>query len=105
LVAAGVAAQNIPAKIEGMTFGQDVVYNNVNLHTLWVSNDNDFLSTITDSKHPLGFNNPNNFYVFGFSDADLQNYVAQKISVNVPEPSAAFLFLVGLAGVSVLRRK
>jgi hypothetical protein len=105
LVAAGVAAQNIPAKIEGMTFGQDVVYNNVNLHTLWVSNDNDFLSTITDSKHPLGFSNPNNFYVFGFSDADLPNYVAQKISVNLPEPSAAFLFLLGLAGVSVLRRK
>lgn len=105
LVAAGVAAQNIPAKIEGMTFGQDVVYNNVNLHTLWVSNDNDFLSTITDSKHPLGFNNSNNFYVFGFSDADLQNYVAQKISVNVPEPSAAFLFLLGLAGVNVLRRR
>lgn len=105
LVNAGIAAQNIPAKIEGMTFGEDVVYNNVNLHTLWISNDNDFLSTITDTKHLQGFNNPNNFYVFGFSDADLQHYVAQKISVNVPEPSAAFLFLIGLAGVSILRRK
>lgn len=105
LVSAGIAAQNIPAKIEGMTFGKDVVYNSVNLHTLWISNDNDFLATITDSKHPLGFNNTNNFYVFGFSDADLHNYVAQKISVKVPEPSAAFLFLIGLAGVSVLRRK
>ncbi|GGY63635.1 hypothetical protein GCM10011613_04180 [Cellvibrio zantedeschiae] len=105
LVNAGIAAQNIPAKIEGMTFGEDVVFNNQTLHTLWISNDNDFLSTITDSKHPQGFNNPSNFYVFGFSDADLQNYVAQKISVNVPEPSTAILFLLGLAGMSFVRRK
>ena len=105
LGAAGIAAQDVPAKIEGMTFGQDVMYNNVNLHTLWISNDNDFLATITDSKHPLGFDNTNNFYVFGFSDEDLRNYVAQQVSVNVPEPSAALLLLLGLAGVSVLRRK
>lgn len=105
LVAAGVAAQNIPAKIEGMTFGEDVVYNNINLHTLWVANDNDFLSNIVDSKHPLGFANPNNFYVFGFSDADLQNYVAQKIQVNVPEPTSAFLALIGLLGLAGFRRK
>lgn len=105
LVNAGVAAQNIPAKIEGMTFGEDIVFNNQTLHTLWIANDNDFLNTITDSKHPLGFNNPNNFYVFGFSDADLQNYVAQKVQVSVPEPASAILFLLGLAGVSVLRRK
>ncbi len=105
LVAAGIAAQNIPAKIEGMTFGQDLMYNNVNLHTLWITNDNDFLATITDSKHPLGFDNTNNFYVFGFSDEDLRNYVAQKISVNVPEPSAILLLLIGLAGVCLVHRK
>lgn len=105
LVSAGIAAQNIPAKIEGMTFGEDVVYNNTNLHTLWIANDNDFLATITDSKHPLGFANTNNFYVFGFSDADLQNYVAQKIQVNVPEPSNAALALIGFLGIAALRRK
>ncbi|RYZ84344.1 MAG: PEP-CTERM sorting domain-containing protein, partial [Moraxellaceae bacterium] len=60
--------------------------------------------TITDSKHPLGFDNSNNFYVFGFSDSDLQNYLAQQITSRVPEPMTALLFLVGLAGVSTLRR-
>jgi hypothetical protein len=102
LVSTGIAAKDIPSKIEGMAFGEDVVYNNVTLHTLWVSNDNDFLPTITDSKHPQGFANPNNFYVFGFSDADLKNYVAQK--VKVPEPASAMLFILGLFGLGMLRR-
>ena len=105
LVSAGIAAQNIPAKIEGLAFGEDIVFNNQTLHTLWIANDNDFLSTITDSKHPQGFSNPNNFYVFGFSDADLQNYVAQNIRANVPEPAGAALLLLGLIGVGALRRK
>lgn len=104
LVSAGIAAQNIPAKIEGMTFGEDITFNNETLHTLWISNDNDFLSTITDSKHPQGFNNPNNFYVFGFNDADLKNYVAQKFTAHVSEPGTALLFFCGLAGISLLRR-
>jgi hypothetical protein len=105
LVAAGIAAKDIPAKIEGMAFGADVLFNNVNLHTLWIANDNDFLNTITDSKHPLGFSNTNNFYVFGFSDSELQNFLAQKISVNVPEPTSALLMLLGIAGILTLRRK
>jgi hypothetical protein len=105
LVNSGIAAQNIPAKIEGMTFGKDVEFNNSILHTLWISNDNDFLSTITDSKHPLGFDNPNNFYVFGFSDADLLNYLPQNIQVDVPEPSSVMLTLLGLLGVVAMRRR
>lgn len=105
LVSSGIAAQNIPAKIEAMTFGEDVVYNNTTLHTLWIANDNDFLATITDSKHLTGFANSNNFYVFGFSDLDLQNYVAQKIQVNVAEPSGIFLALIGLLGLAGMRRK
>ncbi len=105
LTAAGIAPANIPSKIEGLTFGEDVTYNNVNLHTLWISNDNDFLNTITDSLHPLGFDNPNNFYVFGFSDADLQNYLPQNIQVDVPEPSSIALTLLGLLGVVAMRRR
>lgn len=105
LVNAGIAAQNIPAKIEGMTFGEDIVYNNEILHTLWITNDNDFLSSIIDSKHPIEFSNPSNFYVFGFSDADLKNYVAQNLKVDVPEPSSAILLLLGVMGMVILRRK
>lgn len=106
LVSAGIAAQNIPAKLEGMTFGEDIVYNNQVLHTLWITNDNDFLSIITDSKHPQGFSNTNNFYLFGFTDQDLKNYVAQDIkpAASVPEPAPLLLSAAGLLGL-VLRRR
>jgi hypothetical protein len=104
LVAAGIAAHNIPAKIEGLAFGGDVSYNDDVLHTLWIANDNDFLNTITDSKHPLGFENSNQFYVFGFNDADLENFVAQTfVPVSVPEPSSLLLASLGLLAVFGLR--
>jgi hypothetical protein len=105
LIAAGIDTKNIPAKFEGATFGEDTIYNNINMHTLWLSNDNDFLSTITDSSHPLGLANPNNFYVFGFSDVDLENYMAQKLEVSVDESSSIVLFSIGLIGLASLRRK
>jgi len=105
LVNAGIAAQNIPAKIEGMTFGEDIFYNNETLHTLWVTNDNDFLSSVIDSKHPVEFANPSNFYVFGFNDADLKNYIAQNLKVDVPEPSSWAMVFLGLAGLILQRRR
>jgi len=105
LVNAGVAAQNIPAKIEGMTFGEDIFYNNEILHTLWVTNDNDFLSSIIDSKHPIEFANPSNFYVFGFNDTDLRNFVAQNLKVDVPEPSSWAMVFLGLLGLIFKRRR
>ncbi len=66
----GVAVGDIPAKIEGVTFGPDVKSGGVTLHTLWIANDNDFLSTVAD---PNGVQvpNPNQIFVFGFTDADL----------------------------------
>jgi len=69
----GIAANRIPAKIEGIAFGPDVrVDNNTRLHTLWVSNDNDFLLQTNDMP-PVP--NPNQFFVFGFTDGDLPRYV------------------------------
>lgn len=65
LNAAGFTDTQIPAKLEGMTFGPDVEINGVVKHTLYVSNDNDFLATYN------GQPNPNQFYVFAFDDADL----------------------------------
>jgi hypothetical protein len=85
LNANGIPSDQIPSKIEGLAFGQDVDVNGVIEHTLWVSNDNDF--TPADS-------GPNDFFVFGFTDADLNGSVfGPQI---VPEPGSAMLFSVGL---------
>lgn len=66
LAAAGMAADQIPAKIEGMAFGADVVIDGVVKHTLYIGNDNDFLALT-----PGGKANPNQWFVFAFTDADL----------------------------------
>jgi len=74
LVANGFTADQIPAKIEGLAFGPDVKQKGKTIHTLWVANDNDFLQ---DYAGPG--TNPNQFFVFGFTDADLSGskYVPQ----------------------------
>jgi hypothetical protein len=42
----------------------------INAHTLWIANANDFLSTVADPNgNPIA--NPNQFFVVGFTDADL----------------------------------
>ncbi|HTS26563.1 MAG TPA: esterase-like activity of phytase family protein [Bryobacteraceae bacterium] len=69
LTANGIdATTGIPSKIEGLTFGPDVTLKGTTLHTLWVANDNDFV-LMTADKPPVP--NPNQYFVFGFSDADL----------------------------------
>jgi hypothetical protein len=79
LTANGIATSNVPAKIEGLAFGSDVKQGKTSLHTLWVANDNDFLQTVPD---PVGnqIPNPNQFFVVGFTDADLGG------SKFVPQP-------------------
>ena len=65
-----LAASNIPAKIEGNSYGAEVKQAKTTYHTLWIANDNDFLQTVTD---PSGnqIDNPNQFFVVGFTNADL----------------------------------
>jgi len=95
LVASGLPLSQVPSKIEGLSFGQDVLYNGTLLHTLYVSTDNDFLAS----------SGPNQFYVFGVSDADLNNaYVAQAIS-PVPEPGIWAMLITGFGLVGAALRR
>ena len=97
LGANGIAPAQIPAKIEGMAFGADEVDNGVLMHTLYVTNDNDFVRASAGD---------NQFYVFGISDADLNDvgasYSAQQFRADVPEPSSIALVFAGL-GLLVAR--
>ena len=94
LNAAGIASDKIPAKLEGLAFGADVVIGGVLTHTLYVANDNDFLASVG------AVDNPNQWFVFGVTDADLAKlgaaYVPQEIAGAVPEPHTTALLLAGL---------
>lgn len=86
LNASGIDRRLIPSKLEGVTFGQDVVINGAIKHTLYVANDNDFLATVadplklpTDSTRSFVFN-PNKFFVFAFDDSELPGYVPQAVT-------------------------
>jgi len=80
LTANGIPAGEIPAKIEGLAFGPDINCGRTRMHTLWVANDNDFLETVPDANGNQ-IANPNQFFVFGFTDADLagSRFVPQQI--------------------------
>jgi hypothetical protein len=73
LNAAGYADAQIPAKLEGIAFGEDVVVNGQIQHTLYLANDNDFLAVA-----PGGLPNPNQFFVFSFDDSDLAGSVFEN---------------------------
>ncbi len=93
LNAAGIASDKIPAKLEGLAFGDDVVVNGVLTHTLYIANDNDFLGSVG------GVDNPNQWFVFGVTDTDLAklgaSYLPQQIAA-IPEPQTYALLLAGL---------
>ena len=97
LKASGLTAAQIPAKIEGLSFGQDVTFNGTLLHTLYVANDNDFVP---------GTAGPNQFFVFGFQDGDLPGFTAQQFGA-VPEPASWAMMIsgFGLVGVAMRRRR
>jgi hypothetical protein len=79
-----MSAADIPVKLEGLAFGENVVIDGAVKHTLYVSNDNDFVPDITDTHHPSGIDNPNTFLVFAFDDDDLQGseFVPQQVVGN-----------------------
>ena len=85
----GIDKSQIPSKIEGLALGQDIDINGVTQHTLWVANDNDFVP---------GSAGPNQFYVFGFTDADLDGSVF--VPQALPEPASAAVFGAGLLGLA-----
>lgn len=78
LNARGISSEDIPAKLEGLAFGQDVVIGGVIKHTLFIANDNDFLPTVTGKLHPTSITNPNRFFVFAFDDSDLPGFEPQQ---------------------------
>ncbi|KQW37053.1 pyruvate-binding protein [Rhizobacter sp. Root404] len=80
LNAHGIASNEIPAKLEGMTFGPEVMMGGVKRHTLFIANDNDFTPTVTDGLHPGGIENPNRFFVFAVDAVDLAGYVPQAFA-------------------------
>ena len=105
LNAAGIGDTRIPAKLEGMAFGADMVVNGVLTHTLYIANDNDFIGTTAG-----GLDNPNQWFVFGVTDSDLSalgaRYTPQAVTA-IPEPQTWALMLAGLGVVGSLsaRRK
>jgi hypothetical protein len=69
----GITSDYVPAKLEGVAFGPDMVIEGVNKHTLFIANDNDFLPTVGVKE------NPNQFFVFSIDETDLSSFTAQKI--------------------------
>ena len=80
LTANGITADQIPAKLEGITLGPDVDNNGTTLHTFWVANDNDFLQDLNGPG-----TNPNQVFVFGFTEADLSG---SALVLQKPQGSA-----------------
>ena len=93
LNANGITSAQIPAKIEGLAFGNDVVIGGITQHTLFVANDNDFVP---------GLAGGNKFYVFALSDADLG---APFQPQQIPEPQSLALMLLGLGATGLVKRR
>jgi hypothetical protein len=80
LTANGVTTDQIPSKIEGISFGPDVEYQGQKIHTFWIANDNDFVQDVSG---------PNVFYVVGITDAEFNG---SKFVPQVVRNSSPFFF-------------
>ena len=78
LGAAGIVPQDIPAKLEGVAFGSDLMVSGVTKHTIYIANDNDYVPVVTDGFHPQGSDNPNQVFVLAIDPADLPGFVPQR---------------------------
>ncbi len=101
LKAAGFADTQIPSKLEGLSFGADLVEGGTTYHTLLLANDNDFVPGVAGD---------NKFFMFRFTDADLLakgvSGGLQMQSINaVPEPESYALALMGLGLIGLVRRR
>ncbi len=108
LGANGIPPSEVPAKIEGLAFGQDVTVDGKVEHTLYVSNDNDFLSQVPLADGTM-VDNPNQFFVFGFTDADLAKFGVEDFDPQdvaaVPEPSTWAMMILGFLGLGFAARR
>jgi hypothetical protein len=93
----GIAAAQVPAKLEGMAFGDDIVEDGKTWHTLYIANDNDFVPGVAGT---------NQFFVFRFDDSDLGGSLFQNQSISaVPEAGSLAMLLSGLGVVALRSRR
>ena len=91
LGSAGVDTTTIPSKLEGVTFGPDLEFDGHTQHTLYLTNDNDFVSFVAkdagSSANVLApAANPNRIFVFAFEDSDLPLSGKVQLQQLWPQP-------------------
>ncbi|MEO9078779.1 MAG: esterase-like activity of phytase family protein, partial [Rhodanobacter sp.] len=84
----GMAPSSIPVKLEGLSFGPDIVRADERQHTLLVSSDNDFLAQLPNpGSTPV--DNPNEIFVLSMTPKDLGGYIPQRMVRHCQRLSAA----------------
>ena len=81
----GIVDTQIPAKLEGAAFGADISIAGQLNHTLWITNDNDFVPGIAGE---------NKFYTIAFTNSDLPGFSSQQFG-SVPSPASGALVVLG----------